>query len=249
MRLFDLSDETATLRCLEHRDGSVDNPDGRARRIGFAALLMLSTIAGCAVAEAPIKTTPQIVATPQSGELAISTQPGALIGDVQPVYVSIANGTDTPRSVVPSQIFALNETGNRVAPLPAGEAARQAGGSGELKAALMSGATSGLLGAGVGAGLGAIAGSLIHSGATGAGLGAAIGGGEAGMRGVTEGQSKADRQAQTQLNALALQPAEVRRNFTVSGYVFFPKGDYKQIQFLLVDNESGNTEVINRPWK
>jgi hypothetical protein len=209
---------------------------------------MITAIAGCAVASAPIKTPPQIVATPQVGELDISSQPGAPIGDVQPVYVSVANGTDTPRSVVPSQIFALNDTGDRVAPLPAAEAARQAGGSGELKAALTSGATSGLVGAGVGAGLGAIAGSLIHSGAQGAGIGAAIGGGEAGIRGVTTGQEKADRQASTQLNALALQPEEVRRNFTVSGYVFFPKGDYKQLQMVLVDGESGDTQVINRPW-
>jgi hypothetical protein len=217
-------------------------------QIRFAALLMVSTIAGCALAEAPIRTPPPIVATPQPGELAISLQPGALIGDVQPVYVSIANGTDTPRAVVPSQVFALNEAGNRVAPLPAGEAARQAGGSGELKAALVSGTTSGLLGAGVGAGLGAIAGSLIHSGAQGAGIGAAIGGGEAGMHGVMAGPAKADRQAQMQLNALALQPAEVRRNFTVSGYVFFPKGDYKQLQIVLIDGESGDTEVMNRAW-
>jgi hypothetical protein len=110
---------------------------------------------GCAIAEAPINTPPQIVATPQPGELAISLQPAALIGNVQPVYVSIANGTDTPRAFVPSQVFALNQAGNRVAPLPAGEAARQAGGSGELKVALVSGATSGLIRAGVGAGLGA----------------------------------------------------------------------------------------------
>jgi hypothetical protein len=27
-----------------------------------------------------------------------------------------------------------------------------------------------------------------------------------------------------------------------------PKGDYRQIQFLLIDAESGTTEVINRPW-
>ncbi len=217
-------------------------------RIRFAALLVVSPMAGCAIAEAPIKTPPQIVATPQPDELAISVQPSALIGNVQPVYVSIANGTDTPRAVVPSQVFALNEAGDRVAPLPAGEAARQAGGSGELKAALVSGATSGLLGGGVGAGLGAIAGSLIHSGAQGAGIGAAIGGGEAGIHGVMAGPEKADQQAQMQLNALALQPAEVRRNFTVSGYVFFPKGDYRQLQIVLIDGESGDTQVINHAW-
>jgi hypothetical protein len=217
-----------------------------ARRIGASILFLLS---GCAIASAPIKDSPRIVASPQAGELAVSSQPIAPIGDVQPVFVSIANGTDTPRSVVPSQIFALDGSGSRVAPLPAGEAARQAGGSGELKAALKSGAAGGLLGAGVGAGLGAIAGSLVHSGATGAGLGAAIGGGEGALHGVLAGPDKADRQATMQLDSLALQPGEVRRNFTVSGYVFFPKGEYQQIQLVLVDGESGDTEIVNRPWR
>ena len=217
-------------------------------QIAFAALCLIATIAGCAVAGAPLKTTAQIVATPHAGQLDVSSQPGALIGDVQPVYVSVANGTDTPRSVVPSQIFALNEAGNRVAPLPTAEAARQAGGAGELKAALVSGAASGLLGAGVGAGLGALTGSFLHAGATGAVLGAALGGGQAGIQGAMAGQQKADQQAATQLNALALQQTDVRRNFTVSGYVFFPKGDYKQLQFVLVDGESGDTEVVSRPW-
>jgi len=47
----------------------------------------------------------------------------------------------------------------------------------------------------------------------------------------------------TQLTALALSAQNVRRDFIVSCYVFFPKGDYKRIQMLLVDDESGNTEV------
>jgi hypothetical protein len=63
------------------------------------------------------------------------------------------------------------------------------------------------------------------------------------------GRAQAASQANQQINALALQPGKVRHDFTVSGYVFFPKGDYEQIEMLLVDSESGNTEVINRPWK
>jgi hypothetical protein len=204
---------------------------------------------GCAVAPAPIKDTPRVVATPHPGELTVTSQPISPIGGVQPVYVSIANGTDDPRSVVPSQIFALDDAGDRIAPLPPGEAARQAGGAGELKAALSSAAVNGVAMGAIGAGIGAVAGSFIHSGATGAALGGAIGGGEGIVRGATAGPAKADSQAKEQLTALALQNGDVRRDFTVSGYVFFPKGDYKQIQLLLVDAESGDTQIINRPWK
>jgi hypothetical protein len=206
-------------------------------------------LAGCVLASAPLKDTPKVVATPQPGQLSVATQPANTIGDVQPVYVSIANGTDIPRAVVPSQIFALDEQGQRIAPLPPGEAAREAGGSGELKAALESGAASGAITGALGAGVGAIAGSLIHSGATGAALGGAIGGGTGALQGAFAGPGKAHQQANEQIGALALQSGDVRNNFTVSGYVFFPKGDYKQIQLLLVDNESGNTEIIERPWK
>ena len=217
------------------------------RRAAIALAIWISLAAGCAIAPAPIKDTPHIVATPATGQLTVSSEPGSPIGDVLPVYVSIANGTNSPRAVVPSQIFALNDAGSRVAPLPPAEAARQAGGAGELRAALLSAGASGLVEGAFGAGIGAIAGSLIHSGATGAALGTAIGGGEGALSGATGGPAKANAQANTQLTALALPAQDVRQDFTVSGYVFFPKGDYKRIQMLLVDDETGDTEVVNQP--
>ncbi len=219
---------------------------GNAFAMAIVASLALAP-AGCAIAPAPIKDTPRIVATPASGQLTISSAPGKPIGDVLPVYVSIANGTNSPRAVVPSQIFALDDAGSRIAPLPPAEAARQAGGAGELRAGLLSAGASGLVGGAIGAGIGAIAGSLIHSGATGAALGGAIGGGSGAIQGASAGPGKADAQANTQLTALALPAQDVRQDFTVSGYVFFPKGDYKRIQMLLVDDETGNTEVVNQP--
>ncbi len=220
----------------------------------FGVLLVLA-MAGCGFASAPLKDTPQIVATPQQGQLNVTTQPGTPIGDVQPVYVSVANGSDVPRSIVPSQIFALNNSGARVAPLPPGEAAREAGGSGELKAALTSGAVGGVAEGALGAGLGAIVGSVVNgfagfSGpASGAIVGGALGGGAGIVNGVQRGSDKADQQANAQLQALALQGGEIRHDFTVSGYVFFPKGSYHEMEFLLVNQETGDTEVMREPWR
>ncbi|HVC45144.1 MAG TPA: hypothetical protein VND20_10025 [Candidatus Binataceae bacterium] len=224
------------------------SPRGTGSAARAAALLAL-TLGGCAVASAPLQNTPQIVATPAPGQLTVSSQPSHPIGDVLPIYVSIANGTDAPRLVVPSQVFALDDAGSRVAPLPPAEAAREAGGAGELKAALTSAAASGAMGGILGAGLGAIAGSLIRGAGTGAALGGAIGAGEGAIQGAPLGQAKADQQANIQMSALALPAQDVRHDFTVSGYVFFPKGDYKQIQLLLVDSETGNTEVISQQLK
>jgi hypothetical protein len=206
-------------------------------------------LAGCGVASAPIQHTPQVVATPQQGQVTISVQAAHPVGDVQPVFVSVANGTDVARAVVPSQVFALNAAGERVAPLPAGEAARQAGGAGELKSALASAAVSGVAGGAVGAGMGAVAGSAFGAVGQGALVGTAIGGAEGMFRGVERGQSKADREANQQIESLALKPQDVGRNFTVSGYVFFLKGDYQQVEMLLVNRETGDTQVMKEPWR
>jgi hypothetical protein len=222
------------------------------RRLG---LLLMLAMSACGIASAPLKDTPRIVATPQPGQLNVTTQPSPPIGDVLPVYVSVANGSDVPRSIVPSQIFALNDSGARVAPLPPGEAARQAGGAGELKAALTSAAVGGVGEGALGAGMGAIVGSVVNSAAgfhgagSGAIIGGALGGGSGIVHGVERGASKADQQANQQLQALALQGGEVRHDFTISGYVFFPKGSYREVEFLLVNQETGDTEVMREPWR
>src|SRR5271155_2648550 len=220
---------------------------------GFAIAIAIS---GCAVAPPPIAHTANVVATPEQGRIAISVAAAPTVGEVTPAYVSVANGTNDTRSVVPSQVFALNDAGERVAPLPPGEAARQAGSAKELEGAVKSGAVSGVGGAAIGAAAGAIAGTAGHSsgwfgfGSPGAGalVGTAFGGAYGVFSGAQLGQSKADQQANQQLEALSLKSEEVRKDFTVSGYVFFPKGQYNQVQMLLVDRETGDTQIVNEPW-
>ena len=91
--------------------------------------------------------------------------------------------------------------------------------------------------------------SGIGGAASGAIVGAAFGGGSGIVSGVQNGASKADQQANAQLGALALQGGEIRHDFTVSGYVFFPKGSYHEVEFLLVNQETGDTEVMREPWR
>jgi hypothetical protein len=91
----------------------------------------------------------------------------------------IASGTDISRVVAPDQVFALNEVGERIAPIPSGEAAREVGSVAEFKAALVSGAVSAGVGGGIGAGLGAAAGLAFGAAGQGALLGGAIAGAEA----------------------------------------------------------------------
>ena len=219
------------------------------------AIVAAIAISGCAVAPPPIAHTPNVVATPQQGQLAVSVAAAPTVGEVTPVYVSIANGTDATRSVVPSQVFALNDSGERVAPLPPGEAARQAGSAKELEGAVKSAAVSGVGGAAVGAAAGAIAGAAGRAGNWGFGspgagalVGTGFGAGWGVWSGAERGQSKADQQANQQIEAVSLKPEDVHKNFTVSGYVFFPKGQYSQVEMLLVDRETGDTQVVREPW-
>jgi len=224
----------------------------------FKSLALLGAIAigGCGVAPAPIAHTPNVVATPRSGELVVSVQAGQSVGEVVPLYVSVANGTDNARSVVPTPVFAVNDVGERVAPIPPDEAARQAGNARELQGAMQSGAISGVGGSALGAAAGAIAGAAgnsdngfgFSSPSTGALFGTGFGGAWGVFSGAQAGQTKADQQANQQIGALALKPEDVRQNFVVSGYVFFPRGRYQQVEMVLVDRESGVTETVRQPW-
>jgi hypothetical protein len=233
---------------------ALESPDHQRRwrilrswRRAVASALIFA-LAGCSVAQPPLPVKAHVVATPETGQLNVVADPGSSVGDVTPVYVSVANGTEIPRSVVPSQVFALNSVGERVAPLPPGEAARQAGGSGELKAALTSAAVSGGLGGVVGGGLGAAAGAAFGAVGTGSIVGAAIGGAEGIFTGAEKGQTAANRQADQQITSLALRQSKVYKGFTQSGYVFFPKGEYTSVETVLVNDETGDTEDVKTPW-
>jgi len=223
-------------------------------RAGAIAVAIIAS--GCAVASPPIAHTPNIVANPQQGELAMSATAAPDVGDVIPVYVSVASGNDDPHAVVPTQVFAVNDSGQHVAPLAPAEAARQAGSAKELSSAVQSAAIGGAGGAALGAATGAVAGVAGNAGDLGFGsagagalIGAAFGGAYGLISGAQKGQSLADDQANKQIGAVALKPEEVRKDFRVSGYVFFPKGKYKTVEMLLVNRNTGDTVVVRGPWQ
>lgn len=228
----------------------------RAGRYRFASVLRKILIplpallfSACVIASAPLKNAPRVAAPVTEGEFSVTSRAGKPIGDLVPVYVSAANGTDTGRRLVPSQVFAIDQDGQRIAPIPPGEAARQAGGSKSLEAALTSGAASGAIEGAMGAAVGAIAGAFLGEAATGAALGGAIGAGQGAVTGAMAGPGAANRQAHAQIGALALPAADVRKDFSVGGYVFFPAGSYRELQVLVINEETGGTETITLPWR
>jgi hypothetical protein len=102
----------------------------------FALALVCVVLSGCSANGAVNTPSPlpiaKVAATPIQGKTSIVAVPASPVGNVQPVYVSIANGTGSPMLESSGEIFALGADGNRVPALPPQEAANQAGGSAGL---------------------------------------------------------------------------------------------------------------------
>jgi hypothetical protein len=216
--------------------------------VAFALLALAIVGCGIGVAPAPISHPQYAVATPVQNEITVTAKPGAPIGGLIPVFVSVANGDEVARQLVPQQVYAITLNGDRVAPIPPGEAARMAGGANELTGILESGAIGAGTGGVLGAGLGAVAGAATGGVASATALGGAIGAGFGAFESAPAGQTAAQRQASQQLDALALRPTRLGNNFTASGYVFFPAGTYSFVQVLLVNDMNGSTESYRAVW-
>jgi hypothetical protein len=186
----------------------------------------------------------------------MQVKPGKPIGDIVPVDVSAANGTDEPYLLVPNQVFAIDQQGQRILPVTPAEAIQEAGDADALKAGLTGAAKNAAVGlvagAVIGAAVGVVAGALIGAPGAGAAYGAALGGGvgaaEAGVAGGVQGQVAATQDAQTQITSLALQASELNPNFSANGYVFFPKGSYQSVQMTLLNEERHESQTLTAPW-
>jgi hypothetical protein len=109
------------------------------------------------------------------------------------------------------------------------------------------------VGAATGAALGAAVGTIVLSPAEGALIGAAMGGSigaaSGGVYGGMQGQSAAHHDAETQISSLSLQAREAHPNYSVNGYVFFPKGEYTSIQMTLLNEETHQTHTRTSIWQ
>ncbi len=222
-----------------------------------ATCISLSIVlAGCATRARPIDITPRVALQPSEHEVSMQVKPGKTIGDIVPVDISAANGTDEPYLLVPNQVFAIDQQGQRILPVPPAEAIQEAGDADALKAGLTGAAKNAAVGlvagAVIGAAIGVAAGALIGAPAAGAVYGAALGGGvgaaEAGVAGGVQGQEAAQQDAQTQITSLALQAGELHPNFSANGYVFFPKGSYQSVQMTLLNEERHESQTLIAQW-
>ena len=229
----------------------------RSALFTLMAVLFAFSLGGCATSWNPIPITPRVALTPTKGDVTMQARPGKPIGGIVPVDVAVANGTDEPYLIEPDQVFAINEQGQRIMPVSASEAIQEAGNANALRAGLTGAAKNAaigaLAGATAGAAVGAAVGMIVASPAQGALLGAAVGGsvGAAGggVMGGVQGEAAARHDAETQISALSLQSREAHPNYSINGYVFFPKGTYTSIQMTLLNKETHLSDTRTAPWE
>src|SRR5215472_1776710 len=188
----------------------------------------------------------KVAATPIQGKAAIVAVSAKPVGNIQPVYVSIANGTSSPMLESSGEIFAIGADGNRVPALPPQEAANQAGGSAGLASSVETATAYAAPAAAGGAATAAIGsavsgGSLLSGSLIGGAVGLVIGAGT----GLYQAHAAAETRAQEQVQNLSLKPTTIPPNGTESGYIFFPLGEYKKIEAVLGDTESASAITID----
>ena len=207
-----------------------------------ALIVAAALLAGCAAKhQAPPLTVPEL----ESGTLAVRAMAARPIGPVQPVAVAVTNGLTESVRVDSRQAYATNRSGERIAPLPPGEAARL--GEGRALPGSLSGAgkgvvTGGVLGSIAGAITGAITGGIGGAVAAGAAAGAALGGITGAIGGGGEAQPDVAGYTERGLPSTSLAPG-----LSATGYVYYPEGEYDSVEVLLSDEPSGRTLAERAP--
>jgi hypothetical protein len=223
----------------------------------LVALLIGIGLDGCAIAEHRIADTPRLTLHPSKGQIKMQARPGKAIGQIVPVNVAVANGTNEPYRIQTDQIFAISLQGRKVMPVPIGEAIKEVAHSNALRAEVTGAAKSalvgGIAGAAAGAAAGAVVGTIVASPAQGALLGAAVGGGVGaaggGFIGGLKGRVSARDDAESQMRSLFLQAQDVNPNRSSDGYVFFPKGTYAAIEVNLLNEETEESASRRSSWE
>ncbi|GIW40253.1 MAG: hypothetical protein KatS3mg076_0830 [Candidatus Binatia bacterium] len=208
---------------------------------GLVAVLALGCVSKPVVA--PRAVVPEVVPS----EIRVSATAAKPFGDIVPVAVGISNGSDEEYIVHEERVFALDEAGRQIAPLPVEEAIRQAGGATALAAGLRGAGAGALMAGALGAATGAVVGAAGGKPGKGAAIGAGAGMATGALGGFFESKAKTEAETRQQIYALALGEKVLKPGLPVSGFVFFPKGNYTGIRVLALNAKTKAVEKITGP--
>ena len=210
--------------------------DGRQ----LGTILVCVALLGCA--SKPVTAPRAVVPESAPSELRAAATAGKRFGHMVAIGVGVSNGAAKDYVISADRVLAVDRDGNRVAPLSVAEAARQAGGATALVAGLK-GAGAGAVLAGV---VAAIPGAVIgaaEAGGRGAGTGAAVGAGIGAAVGAVGGfytsKTETEREILDQLGGLYLGEKTTSPGVPVSGFVFFPEGQYVGVRVVAIERPGG----------
>jgi hypothetical protein len=220
-------------------------------KTAFSVSALLAVLVSCAsCVKKPVTAPRAVVPETATSEVRIAASAGKDFGDMVALGIGMSNGETATYTVTANRIFAVDEAGNRIAPLSVEEAARQAGGATALVAGL-EGAGGGALLTGL---LGAIPGAIIgaaQGGGSGAGKGAAVGAGigiaVGAIGGFYESKTKTEEEIIAQLHGLYFGEQALKPALPVSGFVFYPKGEYTGIRAVIVDSATNQVKEVAGP--
>ncbi len=212
--------------------------------------LALLLVACAACVRKPVTAPRAVVPETATSEIRIAASPARNFGHMVAIGVGLSSGDPGTFTVSANRIFAVDGAGNRIASLSVDEAARQAGGTTALVAGLQ-GAGGGALLTGL---LGAIPGAIIgaaQGGGSGAGTGAAVGAGigiaVGAVGGFYESKTKTDEEIVAQLHGLYFGEKTLETGLPVSGFVFFPAGEYAGVRAVVVERTTRRVQEIAGP--
>ena len=206
------------------------------------SLALVFCLVGSACVRKPVTAPRAVVPETVSSELRAAATAARQFGHMLAIGVGVSNGATSEYVITADRVLAVDTAGNRVAPLSVTEAARQAGGATALVAGLQ-GAGGGALLAGL---LGAIPGAILGA-AQGAAIGAGIGIAVGAVAGFYESKTKTDREIIEQLGGLYLGAQTSKPGLPVSGFVFFPEGEYVGVYVVTVEQPGGAVREIYGP--
>jgi len=196
-------------------------------------VVLVAALAGCAARRSPTVPVPPA----ELGRVTLAARAAPLAGTVQLVAVAVTNGRAESLALDPRQLYAFDDAGERVAPLPPAEAARRAEGKhlpGAVRGGAVGAASGGLLGAIAGAISGAIQGGIGTAVAAGSAVGAALGA----ITGVLAGGGSSPPDV-AGFTDRALPETMLAPGLSATGYVYYPPGTYETLELLVADERGG----------
>ena len=216
------------------------------RKLG--TILACAAVIGCA--SKPVTAPVAVVPESAPSELRAAATAAKRFGHMIAVGIGVSNGTSKDYVVSAERVFAVDRDGNRIAPLSVTEAARQAGGATALVAGLKGDGAGAVLAGLVGAIPGAVIGAAEaggHGAGTGAAVGAGIGAAVGAVGGFYTSKTQTDQEILDQLGGLYLGEKTAKPAVPVSGFVFFPEGNYVGVRVIATEKAGHGAADVFAP--